>query len=277
MISAGIDIGARNVKVVVIERLGCGVGSSPGVGGAKLEDDVVIGRALRLAGFDPAGAAREAMKVALGEAGASRDDVARVVATGAGREAAPDQDGSLTEVGCAARAAIGLDPSIRAVVDVGAEEARAIVIDARGKVTDYAINEKCATGAGTFTEVVARALECEIWEIGPLSLSSTEAIAINAQCAVFAESEIVSMIHANVARSDIARAVHDAMASRIISMLRKVGYRPPVMLVGGVAHNVGFVDSLARGLDPGSVSVPEYPDYCVALGAARVGADGEPG
>ena len=254
MISAGIDIGARNVKVVV------------------LEDGLVIGRALKVAGFGPGQAARAAMQLALDEAGLGRGDVARLVATGAGREVAPDHDESVSEVAAAARGAICLDPAIRTVIDIGAEEARAILIDERGKVTDFAANEKCATGAGAFTETVARTLECRIDELGPLSLTSGEVIAINAQCAVFAESEIVSMIHRNVARADIARAVHAAIASRIISLLHKVGYKPPIMLVGGVAHNVGLVAALERSLANQTLSIPEYPDFCVALGAARAGA-----
>ena len=90
---------------------------------------------------------------------------------------------------------------------------------------------------------------------------------MNAQCAVFAESEVVSLVHAKTPKPDIARAVHDAIASRIVSMVRRVGINEEVALVGGVSHNPGFVDSLNRGLET-RVIVPENPEFIGALGAA---------
>lgn len=255
MITAGIDMGAKTIKVVV------------------LRDGHVVGKAIRVGGFDAAGVARAVMAEALGEAGIGRGDVQRVVATGAGSAEAPDKDETITEVGGVARAIVHLYPDARTVVDVGAEEGRAIRCNERGRVVDFAINEKCAAGAGAFTEAMARALEVTVADMGPLSLGSTKAIPMNAQCTVFAESEVVSMIHANVSKEDMARAVHDAMASRIVSLVRKVGYTPPVALVGGLARNTGFVDSLKRGLETDTLYIPDDPDLCGALGAALAATD----
>ena len=95
------------------------------------------------------------------------------------------------------------------------------------------INEKCAAGTGAFTEAMARALEVTMEELGPLSLKSTQAVSMNAQCAVFAESELVSLVHAKTPKADMARAVHDAIAVRIVSLVRRVGLEKEVMLVGG--------------------------------------------
>jgi len=256
MITAGIDMGARNIKVVV------------------LKDGDVIGRASKVAGFELIATAGQVLEAALKEAGITRGDVSKIIATGAGREDAPDRDETRTEVGCAARGAVHLCPDARTVVDVGAEEARAIRTDERGKVVEFVINEKCASGTGAFTEALARALEVPLEQLGPLSLQSTRAIPMNAQCAVFAESEVVSLIHGNVAKPDIARAVHDAIASRIVSMVRRVGHTPAVALVGGLARNSGFVDSLGRGLEIGSdeLRIPEHPEHVVALGAALAAA-----
>jgi benzoyl-CoA reductase subunit D len=156
-------------------------------------------------------------------------------------------------------------------VDVGAEEGRAIRVDDNGKVVDFAVNERCAAGAGAFTEAMARALEIPLEEIGPLSLTSTKAVPMNAQCAVFAESEVVSLIHQKTEKQDIARAVHDAMASRITSMARRVGVEPQVVLIGGVARNPGFVDALQRDLEL-ELLVPDDPDFVSALGAALLAA-----
>jgi benzoyl-CoA reductase subunit D len=250
LISAGIDLGSKTIKAVV------------------LRDRCIVGKAIEVAGFDAAGTARAVLDAALGQAGLRRSDLARVVATGTGRDEAPDKDGTLTEVSCAAHAALHLYPDTRTIIEVGAEEGRAIRCDQTGRVLDFAINDKCAAGAGAFTEAMARALEVNVEDLGPLSLQSTRAISMNAQCAVFAESEVVSMIHSNVARADMARAVHDAMAGRIVSMVRKVGLMPAVTLLGGMARNVGFVESLRRGLAVEVLNIPEEPELCGALGAA---------
>lgn len=255
MITAGIDLGAKTIKAVVVR------------------DGEVLGRAIRVAGFD-ASIAREALREALAAAGLERGAVARVVATGVGREDAPEKDATLTDVGCAARGASHLVAGARTVIDVGAEEGRAIRCDARGRVADFAVNEKCAAGTGVFAEAIARALEVSLEELGPLSLRSQKAIAMNAQCAVFAESEAVSMIHSNVAKEDMARAVHDAMANRVAAMTRRVGLEPPYVLVGGLALNPGFVDSLRRVLATDALHVPLHPEYCGALGAALFASEG---
>ena len=149
----------------------------------------------------------------------------------------------------------------------GAEEGRTSRITEDGKIIDFAYNEKCAAGAGSFAEAMARALEIPLEEFGPLSLESEEAVQMNAQCAVFAESEVVSLVHSKTSKEDIARAVHDAIASRITSMLRRVGIEKEVVLIGGLALNPGFVDALKRDLEM-EIYIPEDPEFAGALGAA---------
>lgn len=253
MVTAGIDVGAKNVKVVI------------------QEDGKVLGKGQVTAGFDTASDIKEALDAGLAEAGVSREQVESIYATGAGRKEVKEADDSYTEVGADAAGAIYLFSSARTVIDVGAEEGRAIKVDENGKVVDFAINERCAAGAGAFTEAMARALEVPLTELGPLSLTSTKAVPMNAQCAVFAESEVVSLIHQKTEKQDIARAVHDAMASRITSMARRVGVEPEVCLIGGVANNPGFVDSLKRDLEM-EILIPEDPEFVSALGAALLAA-----
>jgi benzoyl-CoA reductase subunit D len=260
MITAGIDVGAKWVKVVL------------------LDDGTVIGRSKVLTGFDQQESAGQALDAALKETGVAPDAIERTAATGAGRGDAPGDTVQVTEVSAAALGAVHVDPAVRTVIDVGAEEGRAIKTTDDGRVVDFAINEKCAAGSGAFTEAMARALETPVEEIGPLSMDSTQAIPMNAQCAVFAESEVVSLLHAKTAKADIARAVHDAIANRVVSMARKVGINEDILVIGGVARNVGFVSSMERELDL-KVKVPEDPDYVSALGAAlhaaRAAAPGE--
>ena len=254
MITAGIDMGAKTTKAVI------------------LNDDRVVARSLVLTGFEQQQAADKAMADALSQARLSKSDIQAIVATGAGRQAVSWIKGNVTEVSADARAMAFLNTHVRTVIDVGAEEGRAIKCTPNGKVADFAVNEKCAAGAGTFVEAMARALELKLEEMGPLSLQSTTAVPMNAQCTVFAESEVVSLIHQKTPKPDIVRAVHDAIASRITSMARRVGIEKDVALIGGLAHNAGFVEALQRGLEA-DVLVPADPEFVGALGAALIARD----
>jgi benzoyl-CoA reductase subunit D len=254
MTTAGIDIGAKTVKVVI------------------LHDGKMTAKSLVQAGLDTAAATRQALDQALADADLTQDKIDRFGATGAGRKDCTLADREITEVGAAAKGIVHVLPSCRTVIDVGAEEGRTIRCTGAGKVIDFAFNEKCAAGAGTFAEGMARALQVSLEELGSLSLKSEKATQMNAQCAVFAESEVVTLIHAKTPKQDIARAVLDAVASRIISMVRKVGFEKDIGLIGGVALNPGFVKAMKRGLEM-DVCVPQDPEYIGALGAALAAAE----
>jgi predicted CoA-substrate-specific enzyme activase len=253
MITAGFDIGAKTVKVVF------------------LEDGKVLAKSLVPAGLDTQAAAKQAMEAALSAAGLSEDKVEKIYATGTGRKECPFPHKEVTEVTAAAKGIIHLNGAVRCVVDVGAEEGRTVRHDGEGKVIDFAFNEKCAAGAGSFAEAMSRAIQVPLEELGPMALTFDGEIQMNAQCAVFAESEVVTLVHAKTPREGIAKAVLDAIASRIISMVRKVGFEPEVALVGGVALNPGFIDAMKRGLEM-DVYVPDEPEYVGALGAALIAA-----
>lgn len=258
MITAGVDVGNKFTKAVIVK------------------DGAILSKGIAPSGFDQKAAAGEAFTRALSAAGISRADVNYIMATGAGKGEVTFANETITEVGADARGAIFLFPSGRSIIDVGAEEGRALICDNRGKIIDFAINEKCAAGAGSFTEAMARALEVPLEEMGPLALKSSKSITINAQCAVFAESEVVSLIHSNISREDISKAVHDAIAGRIISMARRVGVEKDLVMTGGVGRNVGFVRSLGDGLEM-EVLVPDDPEYVSAIGAALAAAENAAG
>jgi predicted CoA-substrate-specific enzyme activase len=256
MITAGIDVGAKTIKVVLLEDATKTLASKMILAGLETQTtlDKVLAEALEAAG------------------GLKREDIDFIVGTGAGKAEIAVADDSVTEVGAAAKGACSLFPGARTVIDVGAEEGRAVRCSDAGAVEDFAVNEKCAAGAGMFTEAMARALEVNLAELGNMSLRSTKAVPMNAQCTVFAESEVVSLVHAKTPKEDISRAIHDAMASRITSMVRKVGLQDEVVLIGGLARNHGFIDSLKRGLET-EIHVPQDPEYVGALGAALVAAE----
>jgi len=249
MITCGVDVGAKTVKVIIIK------------------DDNIIGKGIAIMEIDRKRSIREAFDKCLVDSGISEKDIDYTVATGTGQKSVDFADHLSTVVSCDARGMTKLVPSVRTVIDVGANDARAIRCDETGKVTDFSVNEKCAAGAGAFVEAMSRAMEVSIEEFAQLSLQSTKSIPINAQCAIFAESEVVSLIHEETDRNDICRSVHEAMVGRIASMARTVRIEEDVSLIGGVAYNRGMVDFLKKELDV-ELIIPEEPEYVGAYGAA---------
>jgi benzoyl-CoA reductase subunit D len=251
MITAGIDMGTQSVKAVI------------------LKDREVVSRGKAFSGFDPAQAAEQALGEALKAAKLSLSDVSHVTATGSGMDLAPNSNSTISMMGADAQAGVYLFPKARTIIDVGAEEARAVKCDDNGIMMDFVVNERCAAGAGAFIEAMARALEVKLEDMGPLSLKAERASSINASCVIFGESDVVTLIHRQESKPEIARAIFDAMADRISSMVHRLGVNPDVVLLGGVARDVGFVASLKRKLGV-EVLIPEFPEYAGALGAALV-------
>ncbi len=249
---AGIDVGSLSTDVVVLDAKG-------GVGGAAV---VATGASTRKA-------CEEALARALEQAAAAEADVAFAVATGYGREGVAAAGLKVTEITCHARGARHLFPEARTVLDVGGQDSKVIRLSADGKVIDFAMNDKCAAGTGRFLEVMARALEMDLEEMGPRSLQSKKPLAVSSMCTVFAESEVISLIAGGAAPEDIACGIHAAVADRVASLADRTGIRPPVVMTGGVAKNPGARKALENrfGL---ALLVPEEPQTAGALGAALI-------
>jgi len=254
MITAGIDCGAKNTKTII------------------MKDGTILGRASVLTGFDQREAVKASLAAALEKTKLNRSELDHIGGTGSGSRSIEEADVKVNDIKAITTAANYFFPRARTVADVGAEGGRAAKFDEKGSVEDFAINEKCAAGAGAFIEAMSRALETELEDLGPLALTSDKSIPMNAQCAIFAESEVVGLIHAKTSKKDISRAIHDAMASRIASMIRRIGVNPDVVMLGGVAHNPGFVEALKRELQVDQVYIPEGPEFGAAVGAAIVAA-----
>jgi benzoyl-CoA reductase subunit A len=249
MISTGIDVGARNVKVVIVN------------------DGKIIAKSIVPTGFDPAASASEALHKAIEASGYAQSDIKQIIATGVNAEMTSHATGKVSMVRALARAGTHLFPNAKTVIDVGAEDARAVKVDDKGNVADFVANDRCAAGAGAFIESMTRALELKLEEMGALSLKTDRVIPMNAQCVVFGESEVVSLIHQRTPKEDIAKAVYDAMSDRISSMVRRLGINPDVVLIGGVAKDVGLVNSLKKKLGL-ELLIPPEPEFASALGAA---------
>ena len=251
MLGIGVDIGAQSTKVVILEN----------------GDKQILGRANFPTGFEPEADVWQTITSLLNEGGKTGKDIYRIVSTGAGRKLITFVADNMPEITADAKGVFHVIPTARTIIDIGAEEARAIRLNTMGNVEDFALNEKCAAGSGAFIEAMARALELTVPGFIQLSLKSTESAPMNAQCVIFAESEVVSLIHSNVPRENIGWAIHEAIGERISGLARRVGVEETVVLTGCVAKNAALVKALKKALGV-ELSILPQPEYTGALGAA---------
>ncbi|MHC4606762.1 MAG: acyl-CoA dehydratase activase [Planctomycetota bacterium] len=252
MIAAGVDVGSTTSKVVLLD-------------GEKILAQVVIP-----SGALPQRSARDVFEKGCSEAGIEASSVKAIATTGYGRRLADFGDMIITEIkACAIGAGFTGAPGgrIRTVVDVGGQDTKVISIDAAGEVADFSMNEKCAAGTGRFLEMLAKKLELSYPDFVERALKSDTMIQMNSTCAVFAESEVVGLLARGIDKSDISAAIHNAIADRVCSMVRRVGEHQVVCFVGGGARNRALVKAVEEGLS-GKVHVPEHPQTMIALGAA---------
>lgn len=254
MIAAGLDCGVQATKAIIMH------------GGQ------VISQFAAPTGYDQRSAAERCLAGALAEAGLHRSDLARLGATGAGRKAV-GADLEITDLTADALGAVRVAPSARTAIDVGAEESRALRCAADGRLLDFALNEKCAAGCGAFLESMSRVLDVTVTGLDELAARSKAPATINAQCAVFAESEVVSLLHANVPPWDIAAGVYLSIAGRVASLVRRIGLEPDVVLIGGVARSRSFAGALQASLGCAIIVAP-LPEFAGATGAALAAARG---
>lgn len=256
MITAGIDIGSLATKVVL------------------LNEDKIISHEVIGTGVNVVEAAEKAMDKALEKADISLEDVEAIVCTGAGKKKSPYASREATEVMCDARGVLHLYPEARGVIDIGGENCRAVKFDPEGNVIDFALNDKCASGTGIFLDAMATALRVKPEEMGELSLQSTEDIEVTSMCSVFAESEVVSMVHRKMPKYDILKGIHKSIASRTYGLANRILLEGEVVVVGGIAKNIGLTTILSE-LMASELKIPEEPEIIGALGAALLARERE--
>ncbi|MFZ5647563.1 MAG: acyl-CoA dehydratase activase [Bacillota bacterium] len=249
MISAGIDIGSRTIALVVLD------------GSGTVRSELVD------TGYTPLENARELV------AGLPPETV--ITATGYGRHSARDGFAGrvVTEIKAHAHGAKKLFPGAGSVLDIGGQDTKVILLDGRGSVEDFQMNDKCSAGTGKFLEVMAGALGYQsVEEFGRDSLNGSPGIKISSMCTVFAESEAVSLLHRGGHRSDIGLALHLSVVERALGLIQRIGFRTPMVFTGGVAFNPCIVELLRKRIR-GELLIPQNPQLVGALGAALAGLE----
>ncbi len=247
---AGIDIGTRMTKCIIFDN----------------ESSTIVARATVLTGHNLAGASERVLNEACEYGKINSTDVFYIASTGYGRYQAPTRHIQITDISCHAMGAKYLFPNTSTVLDVGAQNAKAMRIDGDGRVTKFKMNDKCASGAGRFLERVAKGLELELDEIGALSLRSKDPQPISSICAVLAESEVINLVTTGYPVEDILMGAQLSISDRIVAMLRQVGADGETTLTGGITKNVGMVKALEQKIGK-PVNVSPDSEYAGALGA----------
>ena len=251
MLTAGIDIGSITTEALILDR-----------------DKGILGYSILQTGADSRKAAEMAMQKALGEAAKTASDVSYNVATGCGRKRAAFAQQAVTEITCIARGVNYLFPRARTIIDIGGQDTKLIRIGERGRVTEFEMNDKCAAGTGRFIEVMAKALNVELGQIGDISLSHKKELTISSICTVFAESEVISLVSEGEVLEDILYGIHKAIADRTMGLINRLGgAEDEVVMAGGVAKNVGVVRALEAVLNTG-LKIYGEPQIVGAFGAA---------
>lgn len=245
---AGIDAGSTAIKVT-------------------LYDGKVFENVIGTTGWNP----REAATLLLEELAERRSlkvqEIDAVFGTGYGRKNLSLLTKDVTEISCHAKGAAYLHPNARMVIDIGGQDAKAIQISSQGKVTDFIMNDKCAAGTGRFLQVMANALGLDIDTMGQIEVNAAESCKINSMCTVFAESEVIGLIHKGYSREAIIAGLYKSVANRIGAMAAKIENQTPIVFTGGVSRNTSLRRVLEAELKAPLV-VPDNAIFAGAIGAA---------
>jgi predicted CoA-substrate-specific enzyme activase len=250
--SIGIDVGSTSVKAVVLDSKGTVLAS-------VLQDTqpaLAAQGAAIIEGFRKQFAANTLV----------------VAATGYGRRRVT-ADRVQTEITCHARGAFAQVGRPFLLVDVGGQDTKIIVVGTGGQVTDFRMNDKCAAGTGRFLEVTLQRLRIPMNRVSAFLDSPEPPAEISSTCAVFAESEVVSLVAEEIPLPSIVKGVHAALGKRVAQLAGVAGTGLPVYMSGGVALNPLLVAFLSQALGR-PVTILEHPQMVGAVGAGLVGLDG---
>lgn len=250
----GCDAGSTYTKCVIID-----------------ENGKIASAVTKRSRINPVLSAKDALDEAVSQVDGlnSAEELTYLIGTGYGRNKVPFADENISEISCHAMGVHVTDPSVKAIIDIGGQDVKGIAIDTDGTVLNFAMNDKCAAGTGRFFESMARAFEMSLDEFSNLSLTAKNVIPITAQCAVFAESEVISLVGEGKPMEEIAAGIQLSVAKRCFVMAKKAGAADSVTLTGGCAKNEGLKKAIEKVLKINVVDLLTDPQLMGALGAAE--------
>jgi len=252
LITAGIDVGSVSSQAVIVV------------------DGELYGFSNQRTGSDSPQSAQTAIDWALEGTGMTQDDIGFVIGTGYGRVNVPFSNKAITEIACHARGANFMyGPSVRTVLDMGGQDCKVIRCDERGKVTAFAMNDKCAAGTGRGMEVFADLLAIPIEDVGKLSYEvDEEPPPVSSTCVIFAKTEASGLLREGWPKNKVLAAYCSAMAHRIVTLLEQVGIEEKFAITGGIGKNIGVVNRLCKEVGITALTTEYDTQIAGALGAA---------
>jgi predicted CoA-substrate-specific enzyme activase len=201
-------------------------------------------------------------------------EVKMLVATGYGRHMLGASHGApvISEIKAHAKGAYFFHNEVKTVIDLGGQDSKVIKMAQDGGFTDFRMNDKCAAGTGKFLEIAANRLGLEMEVFSKAGFEHDKELTISSMCAVFAESEVISLIAKKESLANICYGVHESIASRLASMAKKfvVKENDCIVFTGGGALNPFLHHMLELKLER-KILVPEHPQLIGAVGAALSG------
>lgn len=252
MYFVGIDIGSTCAKFAVLD-----------------ENRKLVSRQVQPTGWSSVETA-ETIRRTLADQGIGPEN-GRFVATGYGRISVPFADKTVTEITCHARGAVWLHQlQNMTVIDIGGQDTKVIHIE-DGMVKDFVMNDKCSAGTGRFLEVMANTMALTPAQLCELAREGGNT-KISSMCTVFAESEVISLIGRGEKKENIAYAVVESIADKVVSQCSRVGMGGDlVCLTGGLCECNYVREVLSLKLKTEVVSRPD-DRYAGAVGAALTAA-----
>jgi len=252
MIPLGIDVGSLNTKLVIFNNDKYISDIVPTPDRAE-ENGEMIGKAMR-------------------RIGCKSVSELNIVSTGIGGKSIqyPNQGKGLTT--CLALGMRYLLPSVRLIVDLGAESINVVGLNKMGMPYKLVKQDKCASGTGMFLQQTAKIMGISLEEMASLQINAESKVEITNTCVVFAESEIISYLHGRsiCSKEQIVAGVYCSIASTIIGLCKKVDIDDgDIAVTGGVALNRSFIRVLEHEMGR-NIFVPADPHIVPALGAALI-------
>ncbi len=251
----GLDVGSTTTKATVIRE-----------GDNALLADVY----LRTNG-DPVGASRACYRSLLADLDSTQIDIVGLGVTGSGRQMAGLHaltDGIINEIIAHATAAVHFDPAVDTIFEIGGQDAKYTHL-VNGVPADYAMNEACSAGTGSFLEESAKeSLGVEVADIADIALRSRRPPNFNDQCAAFISSDIKNASHEDIAAADIVAGLVYSICMNYCNRVK--GARPvgnTIFMQGGVCYNRAVPMAMAN-LIKKPIVVPPEPGLMGAFGVA---------
>ncbi len=252
ILTGGVDVGSVSTQAVLVA------------------DGQLYAYSSMRTGSSSPNSARNAMAWALEATPLKLEDLAFIVGTGYGRVNVPFAHKALTEIACHARGANFMyGPTVRTILDMGGQDCKAIRCDDKGKVEAFLMNDKCAAGTGRGMEVIADLLSVPIAEIGSRSYDiDAEPPPVSSTCVVFAKSEATGLLRQGWTINKVLAAYCSAMASRVATLMERLGVEREFAITGGIAKNMGVVRRIEKILGVEAMKPKLDSQIAGALGAA---------